>query len=111
MHVTGREALFLVLQHILKSIRLMQVGMKIASLQLLWMIKSLYCGSFTGMKSCNKPYLHLEELLKAFITCDKCAEQSRDFLEFHGSISLFVRKNAIPYYVYIQSVNAIFYER
>lgn len=63
------------------------------------------------MKSCNKPYLYLAELLKAFITCDKCAEQSRDFLEFRGSVSLFVRRNVIPYYVYIQSVNVVFYER
>lgn len=45
MCVTGGEALFLMLQHILKSIYLTQVGMKIASLQLMWMINSIYCGT------------------------------------------------------------------
>lgn len=63
------------------------------------------------MKPCNKPYLYLEELVKTFITCDKCAEQSRDFLELHGSASLFVGRNAIQYYVHIQSVSAVSYER
>jgi len=87
--------------------------MKIVSLQLMWMINSLHCGRwiFTGMKPCNKPYLYLEDLVKTSITCDKCAEQSRDFLEFHGSASLFVRRNPIVYYVHIQSIHAVSYER
>lgn len=63
------------------------------------------------MKLCNKPYLYLEELVKTFITWDKRADQSRDFPDFHGSASLFIRSNVIPCYVYIQLLNAIFYER